>query len=576
MPQHRGDIASDHSDDTPHDYGPSEDWDGQSVPDAGPHLRVVEPSDEDEDARYDPVSAAWRAWDAIKIRTSMDPPKFKPAPPSARVASLLAAWFVPLRWRDTVYVVPRTSADPNDVPRGGVLLNISSGYFRERMAARFARMTDGKEVATNGAISDGITAFAGLGSTIESTPYTRWGRGDDGSLWWDSGREFVRINARGWTIEPEPNGYFLRPTGTPVLPMPEHGGSLARLWDFARVDDPDRDLVLAWMLQQADPDYEAACPLLYLTGQQGAAKSTAATVITMACGDEPERDVPRDVDKPHDFMVSLSGSHITLLDNLSHLSAQASDVLCVAITGGTSRQRKLFTDTDLVYLRLRKPLVATSIDLGIIRADLAERMIPIRLPLAPSGAERKSEKRLMAAFREDRAGIFGALLDLMVKVLAADEPQVPLPRLAAFGETAARLDAVTGSASLERLDELLSTIAQRSVAEDVFWSAVYDVLGQNRWTGTCGELLAVADPNGDLAVRHRRGGWPQNARTISQRMERIAPTLRAVGWEVTRNEATSTNRALTWTLCPRPGHDGCPAGCEQLHIYAPPRRDTNF
>lgn len=43
----------------------------------------------------------------------------------------------------------------------------------------------------------------------------------------------------------------------------------------------------------------------------------------MVCGDEPERDIPKDPGADaHDFMVSLSGTHITLLDNLSHLSAQ--------------------------------------------------------------------------------------------------------------------------------------------------------------------------------------------------------------------------------------------------------------
>jgi hypothetical protein len=576
MPQ-PGDQASDFDDDTPMDYDPAEDYIGAAGT-APPQLRVVPPGGGND--RYDPHDAACCAWNAIRIRVSADPPKFRPAPASARVAALMAAWFVPLRWRDTVYVVPRDSHDPAEVPGGGVLLNVESGFIRQRVSARFARMTDGKEVPSKGAVTDGITAFCGGAHTLAAAPYTRWGRGVDGAIWWDSGgREFVRIAAHGWSVETEPGAYFVRPTGMPVLPLPEHGGAMGRLWDFARVDVPDRDLVLAWMLQQADPDYESACPLLYLTGQHGAAKSTAATVIAMACGDEPERDIPKDPGADaHDFMVSLSGTHITLLDNLSHVSAQASDVLCVAVTGGTSRQRKLFTDIDLVYLRLRKPLIATSIDLGIVREDLAERMIPIRLPLAPTGTERKSEKRLMADFRDARPGIFGALLDIMVGVLAAEQPAAPLPRLAAFGETAARLDAVTGSRSLARLDELLAELAQRAVGEDVFWAAVYDALGQSRWSGTCGELLGLVDPDGDLARQHRRGGWPSNARALSQRMERIAPTLRAVGWAVARNAPSGTKRALTWTICPRPGHEGCPAGCEQSHDYEPqrPRLDADF
>jgi len=558
MPQQTDDRPSANSDDAPCE-DPIDDRENAIADESSwpSHLRVVGPgSGEDDGWRYSPAVEARQAWEGISIGASDDPRKCKPAPASARVAALMQAWFVPLRWRDTVYVIPRRSADPADVPAGGVLRDVDSGFIRQRCAARFAHMTGGSEVPSRGAIVDGLTAFAGSARRIDRTPYVRWGRSAaDGALWWDSGgRGFVRVAEDGWSIEPEPGAYFLRPNGMPVLDLPEHGGSLDRLWDFARVGEQDRDLVLAWMLQQADPDYEAATPLLYLTGQHGAAKSTTATVIAMACGDDIERDVPKDLGaKPHDFLVSLAGTHITLLDNLSHLSPQASDVLCVAVTGGTSRQRKLFTDTDLVYLRLRKPMIATSIDLGIVREDLAERMIPIRLPAAPSGAARRNEKRLMAEFRTFLPGVFGALLDLLVEVLASDEPRVPLPRLAAFGETAARLDAVRdGARSLARLDCLLATLAQRSVGEDVFWSAVYDALGQDSWTGTCAELLAVADPDGDLARRHRKGGWPQSARALSQRMERIAPTLRAVGWQVRRNEAAGTNRALTWTVCPRP------------------------
>jgi hypothetical protein len=564
MPQHDRDTAP--ADVCEAVRGPRDDEPAPPV-----RLRVVDHAD-----AYNPSTAASAAWNAIKIKTRDDPAVYRPAPASARVAALMAAWFTPLRWRDTVYVVPRTSPDPNDVPAGGVLRNIDSGDIRQRIARRFADMTGQREVPSRGAISDGITAFSGAAHDIDRTPYTRWGRAADGALWWDSGGDdFIRLDASGWRIEATPGTYFFRPTGMPVLPTPTPGGSLDRLWDFARVAEPDRSLVLAWMLAQADPDYEAACPLLFLTGQHGAAKSTTATVIAMACGDDVERDVPKDVgERPHDFLVSLAGTHITLLDNLSHLTAQASDVLCVAVTGGTSRQRKLFTDSDLVYLRLRKPLIATSIDLGLIREDLAERMIPIRLPAAPSGTERRSEKRLMADFRAARPAIFGALLDLMANALAVAQPKVPLPRLAAFGEIAARLDAVTGSASLARLDKLLSGIAQRAVGEDVFWAAVYTALGPHRWTGTTSELLAAADPDGVLAVKHRNGGWPQNARTLSQRMERIAPTLRAVGWEITRNEPASANRPLTWTICPRPGQDGCPDGCDEAQRLSQPPLPT--
>jgi hypothetical protein len=509
-------------------------------------LRLVRNDDDDVYRADREAHAAWKRIGRITADGN-----FRDAPASARLLAMLEAWWSPLRFGDQVYVTRRTTADGSS-PTGGIVTKIESGTLHARSAARFGRMCEGREVPSTGAITDATRALAGQAMPLAAEPFLRWGRGPDGALRWDSGDEAgtsVRLNADGWSIEDSPGAFFRRPTRPRPVQLPVHGGSIDELWNFVRIDPAHRPLVVAWMLSAMVPDESAATPVLYLSGPQGAAKSTTATIIAQASGDQPPRQAPKDPSRIKDFLVALAGGWIAILDNLSFLSNEQSDTLCTVVTGVTESNRKLHTDSDVVELSIRRPLIATAIDIGIIRPDLAERMIPIRLPDPPSGMTRRSETTIMADFEQARPRIFGALLDLAVQVLGAPTPDVPLPRLADFGIIAAKVDAITGSNSLDTLDTLLASITASAVLDDPFWQTMYAVVGRE-WTGTASQLLEACDPLGNLAREHGRE-WPNGAKSVTHRLERTAPSLRSVGWTVKRIDAdASQKRSVRWHLIP--------------------------
>ena len=465
--------------------------------------------------------------------------------------AMLSAWWTPLRCGDQVYVTGRTTHD-GAPPEGGVVERIESGVLSDRARARFAAMCNGLDVASSAAVHDAARALAGEAKQLATAPFLRWGRSMDGALWWDSGDEAgtsVRVTAGGWSIEQRPGVFFRRTSRAQACPLPVRGGTIDELWRFVRISPEHRPLVLAWMLAQMMPDESFACPILYLSGPQGSAKSTTATLIGLACGDEPPRQAPKDPGRVKDFLVSIAGGWIAILDNLSRLTPDQSDTLCMVVTGLTERNRKLHTDADVVELTIRRPMIATAIDIGIIRPDLAERMVAIRMPDPPSGAARRDELDLMHDFTEARPRIFGALLDLAVQVMAAPRPDAALPRLADFGLIAAKIDAITGSSALHTLELLLAGLTAGEVLDDPFWSAMATSVTDN-WTGTASELLKLCDPHGNHVREHGRD-WPSSAKSLTHRLERTAPSLRSLGWTIERIDADPKWKLpVRWRMAP--------------------------
>jgi hypothetical protein len=90
--------------------------------------------------------------------------------------------------------------------------------------------------------------------------------------------------------------------------------------------------------------------------------------------------------------------------------------MCCIVTGAETIKRALYTDGDVVRARCRRPLLLTGIDVGVIRPGLAERLLPLRLERP---CLRRTEAELWAEFEEILPVILGSLLDLAVKVRAA-------------------------------------------------------------------------------------------------------------------------------------------------------------
>ena len=87
----------------------------------------------------------------------------------------------------------------------------------------------------------------------------------------------VEITADGWQVVDAPTVRFRRTQGMQNLPEPVRGGSIHELRDHLNLDDDSFILIVSWLMMALRG--KGPYPVLGLTGEQGAAKSTTAKIL---------------------------------------------------------------------------------------------------------------------------------------------------------------------------------------------------------------------------------------------------------------------------------------------------------
>ncbi|MFB6428265.1 ATP-binding protein [Streptomyces microflavus] len=397
---------------------------------------------------------------------------------------------------------------------------------------------DGVGVFNGTSLKEALDLIEALALSQDVQPtHIRVAPGFDGATWLDLGRDdgqSVRIHPNGWEVKvPDPREVCWRRTQlTGELPMPardtEEKGIdlLLRLTNFANAET--ESLALAWLVGCLGPSVPVPAP--FLTGPQGAGKSTAGRmlvrIIEGMTGDL--RRAPKDEEN---LITAVAAGWVTALDNLSHLAPDLSDLMCCIVTGAESIKRALFSDGDVVRSRYRRPLLLTGIDVGVIRPDLAERLLPLRLERPKV---RRTEAELWREFEASLPVILGSLLDLTVKVRAT-EADIPSDlRMADFAHLCAQIDAATGFGTLpayrSSLDELNDDVIEGDLlAQTVLKHAAgLDPGTEARMTSSEWLHLLSGLYSGD-DFRPLPKGWPTTGKVLSDRLKRLQPTLAARG-----------------------------------------------
>lgn len=361
-----------------------------------------------------------------------------------------------------------------------------------------------------------------------------------GATWLDLGRDdgqSVRITPTGWEIRtPGADEVVWRRTQlTGELPMPQAGQGttgIDRLWGLCNFTDPQSSaLAIAWLLGCLDPSLPVPAP--FLTGPQGAGKSTTARMLTRVIeGMSADlRRAPKDEDG---LITAVAAGWITPLDNLSHLSADLSDLMCCIVTGAETLKRQLYTDGDVHRVRYRRPLLLTGIDVGVIRPDLGERLLHLKLDRP---AVRRAEAELWAQFTDALPAILGGLLDLAVQV-RAQRVTVPTDlRMADFAHLCAQFDAVHHLGALPAYRAALDDLTDDVIEGDILAQTVLEHVRTMPENPTRRSATAWLD----ALTRHYCGssdttpyrplpkGWPTTGKVFSDRLKRLQPTLSARG-----------------------------------------------
>ena len=157
---------------------------------------------------------------------------------------------------------------------------VKSSVFRQWMMRRFFEVTSGapNSEAMTTAVSL-IEATARFGAPRKSVLVRVGAHG--GKIYLDLANhawEVVEIDANGWRIVADPPIRFRRAPGMRTLPKPESGGRIDLLRPFVeRREVADFVLVVAWLLAALRPT--GPYPVVVVTGEQGAAKSTFTALL---------------------------------------------------------------------------------------------------------------------------------------------------------------------------------------------------------------------------------------------------------------------------------------------------------
>ena len=435
-----------------------------------------------------------------------------------------------------------TFAIPRSGPEVVVTLRGNQQSLRGRLARRY--FTEMRRAAPQQALADALAVIDGLAQ--ESEPQRLYMRvaqahGSHFIDLGDSTGRAVEVASDGWAVIDAPPVLFKRTALTSALPEPVGGGELAELWSLLNVDDDDLPLLTAWLVAALFDDI--AHPVLSLFGEQGSAKTTTQRTLT-ACIDPspvPTRKPPRDADS---WTMAAAGSWVVGIDNISTVPDWLSDSLCRASTGEGDIRRRLYTDGDFHVVAFRRCVILNGIDLGALRGDLTERLLPINLHRIPDD-QRKGDLELAHAWSDAHPRILGALLDLAARVVGR-LPSVHIeskPRMADFATILAAVDQELGTEGFHQYIGKQRSMATDSLTADPFVQAIQANL-HGGFKGTAAELLDR------LKVDYPPKGWPATARQATQQLRRQAPSMRKAGWTIDDDGGANHRKVVLWTIWP--------------------------
>lgn len=184
------------------------------------------------------------------------------------------------------------------------------------------------------------------------------------------------------------------------------------LFEFLAIkDEEQKQLLLSHLVASLIPNIPRC--MLVFHGSRGSSKSTSQRIIKSLI-DPASPALLRIPKSDDDLQIYLEKNYFCCFDNVSYISKEVSDSLCMMITGGGTLKRKLYTDNEIVTTNLKSCLALNGINLAIREPDLLERSLIIETRRLDSI---KSEDELTSDFEKMKSIILGGLFSLLSQSL---------------------------------------------------------------------------------------------------------------------------------------------------------------
>jgi energy-coupling factor transporter ATP-binding protein EcfA2 len=358
-----------------------------------------------------------------------------------------------------------------------------------------------------------------------------------GKLYLDLGTpdwKAAEIDSSGWRVISEPPVRFWRPDSLLPLPYPVEGGSLDELKDLLNVDGSSWILIVTFLLFCFCPD--KTYPVLVLAAHRGSGK-TAAAEILKGLIDPGKAGLIKLQGDTHKLAVAATRRHLMVYDNVGHITPDQSDDLCRVATGFGYSTRTLHTTDEETTFEFTRPQIITAIDALVTRDDLADRVLMAQLPEIPED-KRLPQGKLNEKVEAARPRILGALLTVLSQTLAQLPHTNPerLPRMADYALFAIASEKALGLKDgefMKTFNESREQSRQVVIESSPVGEAIIRLMEKTpvRWRGTASELLNELEKHTDDAT-YRSRYFPKAANHLKQKLNRLAPDLKALGIQV--------------------------------------------
>jgi hypothetical protein len=361
----------------------------------------------------------------------------------------------------------------------------------------------------------------------------------------------VEITRGGWRVMTgaECPVHFRRPPAMRSLPLPDTKG---RLDEFRRhlglTDDDNWALLAPFLVSVLALAPRGPYPIAYLFGEQGSSK-TSATEMCSELTDPRQGGVRAPPTDNEGLAIAAENGHLLAFDNVSEIDKAMSDSFARVSTGAGFATRTHYENREECVFDFARPVIMNGIGHAVVRADLADRLLNIELPVIPP-SQRKTKRALLEDFRKSMPRILGGLCSAVCLALerSAEVERAlrgQLPRMADFAVVAVAAEGAYGvppGTFLAAYTRSQAAGAEAAAGADPVASALVPFLRpRRRWSGSATDLLEQL-PRPDFV---RASQWPGSATAMGSQLARMRPTLSALGIAAS---CSRSGRERRWTL----------------------------
>ena len=350
----------------------------------------------------------------------------------------------------------------------------------------------------------------------------------------DEEKRVVHVTKDGWEIIKDSSVLFYRHVTMSAQVMPERGGKdlsiLTKHYKFKHRDDVILHIVS--LITKFLVHVPHAIDVLH--GEKGASKTTSQRKDKSLV--DPDRCDIRTIPKTkEDLAIMLDKHYFLCLDNITNISPEISDLLCMAATGGAYAKRKLFSNDDETILEFLQAVSLNGINVVATKPDLLDRCILLELErLSPS--ERKTEKVLWDEFNADKPLILGMIFTIISRAMCIF-PTVKLEalgRMADFtiwGYAVAEAAGIGGDKFLEAYLKNQSKANTEAVeAQPVAFAILKLMHDRKDWTGNATALLKELNVIAEREqIDTKSFQWVKQHNQLSRRLREVKSNLEQLG-----------------------------------------------